>query len=645
MFEITRHPVPDAVRQRAHLDNDDYLRLYQQSVEQPETFWAEQAKAFLDWSKPWDSVQQGDLLSGSGSWFKGGQLNVSYNCIDRHLEKRGEQIALIWEGDNPAESANITYNKLHHNVSRLANVLKSRGVKKGDRVCIYMPMIPEATYAMLACTRIGAVHSVVFGGFSPDALRDRILDADCRTVITADEGVRGGKYVALKANVDKALQSCPAVSTVVVVERTQGEIDWVEGRDIWYHEALREASADCPPEPMDAEDPLFILYTSGSTGKPKGVLHSTGGYLLMAAMTHKYVFDYHEGDIYWCTADVGWVTGHSYIVYGPLANGATSLIFEGVPNYPDASRFWQVIDKHQVNIFYTAPTALRALMREGSGPVECTERTSLRLLGSVGEPINPEAWEWYYNVVGGRRCPIVDTWWQTETGAILITPLPGATDLKPGSATRPFFGVQPVLLDEQGKEIEGPGSGVLAIKDSWPSQIRSVYGDHQRMIDTYLKPYPGYYFSGDGARRDEDGYYWITGRVDDVINVSGHRIGTAEVESALVLHDAVAEAAVVGYPHDLKGQGIYAFVTPMNGVEINDALKKELLALVGKEIGSFAKPELIQWAPGLPKTRSGKIMRRILRKIACNELENMGDTSTLADPTVVNGLIEQRLNR
>src|SRR3990167_156694 len=645
MFEITRHPVPDAVRQRAHLDNDDYLRLYQQSIEQPEIFWAEQAKAFLDWSKPWTSVQQGDLLSGSGSWFKGGQLNVSYNCIDRHLEKRGEQIALIWEGDNPSESAHITYKKLHHNVSRLANVLKSRGVKKGDRVCIYMPMIPEATYAMLACTRIGAVHSVVFGGFSPDALRDRILDSDCHTVITADEGVRGGKYVALKANVDKALQSCPAVSTVVVVERTQGEIDWVEGRDIWYHKALHEASSDCPAEPMDAEDPLFILYTSGSTGKPKGVLHSTGGYLLMAAMTHKYVFDYHEGDIYWCTADVGWVTGHSYIVYGPLANGATSLIFEGVPNYPTPSRFWQVIDKHQVNIFYTAPTALRALMREGSGPVECTERTSLRLLGSVGEPINPEAWEWYYNVVGERRCPIVDTWWQTETGAILITPLPGATDLKPGSATRPFFGVQPVLLDEQGKEIDGPGSGVLAIKDSWPSQIRSVYGDHQRMIDTYLKPYPGYYFSGDGARRDEDGYYWITGRVDDVINVSGHRIGTAEVKSALVLHDAVAEAAVVGYPHDLKGQGIYAFVTPMNGVEINDALKKELLALVGKEIGSFAKPELIQWAPGLPKTRSGKIMRRILRKIACNELENMGDTSTLADPTVVDGLIEQRLNR
>jgi acetyl-CoA synthetase len=645
MFEITRHPVTAAMRQRAHINDDDYQRLYRQSVEQPDIFWAEQAKSFLDWFKPWDSIQQGDLLSGQGSWFKGGQLNVSYNCIDRHLATRGEQIALIWEGDNPSESANITYNKLHSHVCRLANVLKSRGVKKGDRVCIYMPMIPEATYAMLACTRIGAVHSVVFGGFSPDALRDRILDADCRTVITADEGVRGGKYVALKANVDKALQSCPAVSSVVVVERTQGEIDWVEGRDIWYHKALHEASSDCPAEPMDAEDPLFILYTSGSTGKPKGVLHSTGGYLLMAAMTHKYVFDYHEGDIYWCTADVGWVTGHSYIVYGPLANGATSLVFEGVPNYPDASRFWQVIDKHQVNIFYTAPTALRALMREGEAPVKATSRASLRLLGSVGEPINPEAWEWYFNVVGERRCPIVDTWLQTETGAILITPLPGATDLKPGSATRPFFGVQPVLLDEQGKEIDGPGSGVLAIKDSWPSQIRSVYGDHQRMIDTYLKPYPGYYFSGDGARRDEDGYYWITGRVDDVINVSGHRIGTAEVESALVLHDAVAEAAVVGYPHDLKGQGIYAFVTPMNGVEVSEELKKELLALVGKEIGGFARPELIQWAPGLPKTRSGKIMRRILRKIACNELENMGDTSTLADPSVVDSLIEQRLNQ
>ncbi|WP_277373944.1 acetate--CoA ligase [Pseudomonas sp. AA-38] len=645
MFEITRHPVPDAVRQRAHLDNDAYLRLYQQSVEQPEIFWAEQAKAFLDWFKPWDQVHSSDLKQGHAEWFKGGQLNVAYNCIDRHLEKRGEQVAIIWEGDNPAESAHITYNKLHHNVSRLANVLKDRGVKKGDRVCIYMPMVPEAAYAMLACARIGAVHSVVFGGFSPDALRDRILDADCRTVITADEGVRGGKYIPLKNNVDKALQSCPDVSTVVVVERTQGDVAWVEGRDIWYHEALHGASSDCPAEPMDAEDPLFILYTSGSTGKPKGVLHTTGGYLLGAAMTHKYVFDYHEGDIYWCTADVGWVTGHSYIVYGPLANAATTLMFEGVPNYPDASRFWQVIDKHQVNTFYTAPTALRALMREGEGPVKSTSRSSLRLLGTVGEPINPEAWEWYFHVVGETRCPIVDTWWQTETGSILITPLPGATDLKPGSATRPFFGVQPVLLDEQGKEIDGPGSGVLAIKASWPSQIRSVYGDHQRMIDTYFKPYPGYYFTGDGARRDEDGYYWITGRVDDVINVSGHRIGTAEVESALVLHDAVAEAAVVGYPHDVKGQGIYAYVTLMNGQEPSEELKKDLLTLVGKEIGSFAKPELIQWAPGLPKTRSGKIMRRILRKIACNELENMGDTSTLADPSVVDSLIEQRLNR
>nr|WP_100547609.1 MULTISPECIES: acetate--CoA ligase [unclassified Pseudomonas] len=645
MFEITRHPVADAVRQRAHLDNDAYLRLYQQSVEQPDTFWAEQAKAFLTWFKPWDQVHSSDLKQGRAEWFKGGQLNVAYNCIDRHLQQRGEQVAIIWEGDNPAESAHITYNKLHHNVSRLANVLKRRGVKKGDRVCIYMPMVPEAAYAMLACARIGAVHSVVFGGFSPDALRDRILDADCRTVITADEGVRGGKYIPLKNNVDKALQSCPNVSTVVVVERTQGDVAWVEGRDLWYHQALKEVDADCPAEPMDAEDPLFILYTSGSTGKPKGVLHTTGGYLLGAAMTHKYVFDYHEGDVYWCTADVGWVTGHSYIVYGPLANAATTLMFEGVPNYPDASRFWQVIDKHQVNTFYTAPTALRALMREGEAPVKATSRSSLRLLGTVGEPINPEAWEWYFHVVGDTRCPIVDTWWQTETGSILITPLPGATDLKPGSATRPFFGVQPVLLDEQGKEIIGAGAGVLAIKASWPSQIRSVYGDHQRMIDTYFKPYPGYYFTGDGARRDEDGYYWITGRVDDVINVSGHRIGTAEVESALVLHDAVAEAAVVGYPHDVKGQGIYAYVTLMNGQEPSDELKKDLLALVGKEIGSFAKPELIQWAPGLPKTRSGKIMRRILRKIACNELENMGDTSTLADPSVVDSLIDQRLNR
>ncbi|MDT4806241.1 Acetyl-coenzyme A synthetase [compost metagenome] len=645
MYEISLHPVPEAVRKHALIDNDAYLRLYQQSVEQPELFWSEQATSFLSWFQPWEQLHRSDLKKGEAEWFKGGKLNVAYNCIDRHLEQRGEQVAIIWEGDNPSESAQITYRKLYSHVTRLANVLKSRGVKKGDRVCIYMPMIPEAAYAMLACARIGAVHSVVFGGFSPDALRDRILDADCRTVITADEGVRGGKYVPLKQNVDKALNDCPNVSTVVVVQRTQGKIDWLEGRDLWYHEALHGVSEDCPPEWMDAEDPLFILYTSGSTGKPKGVLHTTGGYLLGSAMTHKYVFDYHDGDIFWCTADVGWVTGHSYIVYGPLANGATTLMFEGVPNYPDSSRFWQVIDKHQVNVFYTAPTALRALMREGEAPVRKTSRASLRLLGSVGEPINPEAWEWYYNVVGERRCPIVDTWWQTETGCILISPLPGATALKPGSATRPFFGVQPALLDEKGEEIDGPGAGVLAIKASWPSQIRSVYGDHQRMVDTYFKPYPGYYFTGDGARRDEDGYYWITGRVDDVINVSGHRIGTAEVESALVLHDAVAEAAVVGYPHDLKGQGIYAFVTPMKGLEPSEELKKELLALVSKEIGSFAKPELIQWAPGLPKTRSGKIMRRILRKIACNELENLGDTSTLADPSVVQNLIDKRLNQ
>ena len=645
MFDISVFPKADAVRKAAQLSPADYQRMYQQSVEHPDTFWAEQATTFLDWSRPWQQVQHADLNTGEASWFKGGELNVSYNCIDRHLKERGDQIALIWEGDNPGESAEITYKKLHHNVARLANVLKSRGVKKGDRVCIYMPMIPEAAYAMLACTRIGAVHSVVFGGFSPDALRDRILDADCRTVITADEGVRGGKYVALKKNVDKALQSCPNVSTVLVVERSQGDVEWIEGRDIWYHDAVRGMSADCPPEPMDAEDPLFILYTSGSTGKPKGVLHTTGGYLLQAAMTFKHVFDYQDQEIFWCTADVGWVTGHSYIVYGPLANGATTLIFEGVPNYPDASRFWQVIDKHQVNIFYTAPTALRALMREGSGPLQSTSRESLRVLGSVGEPINPEAWEWYFHQVGKERCPIVDTWWQTETGGIMLSPLISASHLKPGCATRPLFGVQPVLLDEQGKEIIGAGSGVLAIKASWPGQIRSIYGDQQRMVETYFKPYPGYYFTGDGARRDEDGDYWITGRVDDVLNVSGHRIGTAEVESALVLHDSIAEAAVVGYPHDVKGMGIYAFVTPMKGVETNDALKKELLAHVAQEIGSFAKPELIQWAPALPKTRSGKIMRRILRKIACNELDSLGDTSTLADPSVVEGLIDKRLNR
>ena len=645
MFDISTFPIADAVRRAAQLSQEDYHRLYRQSIEQPDTFWAEQAKSFLDWMTPWHTVQHSDINTGAAQWFAGGQLNVSYNCIDRHLAQRADQPAFIWEGDDPTKASNITYRQLHQNVCRLANVLKSRGVKKGDRVCIYMPMIPEAAYAMLACTRIGAVHSVVFGGFSPDALRDRILDADCRTVITADEGVRGGKPVALKQNVDKALASCPNVSTVLVVQRTGADVNWSEGRDLKYQQAVDAASDDCPPEPMDAEDPLFILYTSGSTGKPKGVLHTTGGYLLQAAMTFKYVLDYRDGEVFWCTADVGWVTGHSYIVYGPLANGATSLMFEGVPSYPDSSRFWQVIDKHQVNIFYTAPTALRALMREGHGPLESTSRASLRLLGSVGEPINPEAWDWYFNAVGEQRCPIVDTWWQTETGGIMLSPLVSAQRIKPGCATQPMFGVQPVLLDEQGKVITGAGSGVLAIKSSWPGQIRSVYGDPQRMIDTYFKPYPGYYFTGDGARRDEDGDYWITGRIDDVINVSGHRIGTAEVESALVLHDQVAEAAVVGYPHDVKGQGIYAFVTPMNGVEPSDALKQHLLELVSKEIGSFAKPELIQWAPALPKTRSGKIMRRILRKIACNELDSLGDTSTLADPSVVDGLIDKRLNR
>ncbi|WP_339543222.1 acetate--CoA ligase [Pseudomonas sp. JAI120] len=645
MFDISTFPSADAVRRAAQLSQEDYQRLYRQSVEQPDAFWAEQAKGFLDWITPWHTVQQSDIKTGTAQWFAGGQLNVSYNCIDRHLAQRADQPAFIWEGDDPAKSSKITYRQLHQHVCRLANVLKSRGVKKGDRVCIYMPMIPEAAYAMLACTRIGAVHSVVFGGFSPDALRDRILDADCRTVITADEGVRGGKPVALKQNVDKALASCPNVSSVLVVQRTGAQVNWSEGRDLKYQQALDAASEDCPPEPMDAEDPLFILYTSGSTGKPKGVLHTTGGYLLQAAMTFKYVLDYRDGEVFWCTADVGWVTGHSYIVYGPLANGATSLMFEGVPSYPDSSRFWQVIDKHQVNIFYTAPTALRALMREGHGPLETTSRASLRLLGSVGEPINPEAWDWYFNAVGEQRCPIVDTWWQTETGGIMLSPLVSAQRIKPGCATQPMFGVQPVLLDEQGKVISGAGSGVLAIKASWPGQIRSVYGDPQRMVDTYFKPYPGYYFTGDGARRDEDGDYWITGRIDDVINVSGHRIGTAEVESALVLHDQVAEAAVVGYPHDVKGQGIYAFVTPMNGVEPSDALKKHLLELVSKEIGSFAKPELVQWAPALPKTRSGKIMRRILRKIACNELDSLGDTSTLADPSVVDGLIDKRLNR
>lgn len=645
MSEVHLYPVPDHFKAGAVIDHERYRAMYAESINSPDTFWAEQAKQFLTWQQPWSQVTKSDLRKGEVAWFIDGKLNVSVNCIDRHLPQRASQTAIIWEGDDPAEDQLITYAELHTQVCRLANALRARGVKKGDRVCIYMPMIPEASYAMLACARIGAVHSVVFGGFSPEALKDRILDADCKMVITADEGLRGGKRVPLKKNTDIALASCPDVHTCLVVRRTAGEIQWHDKRDIWYHDLVGQQSDVCEPEVVDAEDPLFILYTSGSTGKPKGVLHTTGGYLLQAAMTHKYVFDYHDGDVYWCTADVGWVTGHSYIVYGPLTNGATTLMFEGVPTYPDASRFWQVIDKHQVNTFYTAPTAIRALMGAGDEWVTKTSRTSLKLLGSVGEPINPEAWEWYYRVVGDSRCPIVDTWWQTETGAHMLTPLPGAIDLKPGSATVPFFGVQPVLLDTEGREIEGVGEGNLAIKAAWPSQIRTVYGDHQRCIDTYYSTYPGYYFTGDGARRDADGYYWITGRVDDVLNVSGHRMGTAEVESALVLHDAVAEAAVVGYPHDVKGQGIYAYVTLMSGVEPSDELRKELIALCVKEIGAIAKPDVIQWAPGLPKTRSGKIMRRILRKIAANELDTLGDTSTLADPAVVDELIQNRANK
>lgn len=583
-----------------------------------------------------------DYYKGDIRWFEGAKVNAAYNCVDRHLETRGDQIAIIWEGDDPSEDRKISYHELHEEVCRFSNVLKGRGVTKGDRVSIYMPMIPEAAVAMLACARIGAVHSVVFGGFSPEALRDRILDSDCQVVITADEGPRGGKPVPLKANVEKALEGCANVHTTVVVRRTGNDVPSGGDRDVWYQEAIASASTECPAEPMEAEDPLFILYTSGSTGKPKGVLHTTGGYQLYAAMTHHYVFDYHPGDIYWCTADVGWITGHSYILYGPLANGATTLMFEGVPTYPDASRFWQVVDKHKVNIFYTAPTAIRALMSQGDGPVSSTSRESLRLLGTVGEPINPEAWEWYFKTVGDQRCPIVDTWWQTETGGIMITPLPGATDLKPGSATRPFFGVEPALLDADGNELEGPNSGNLVLTRSWPGQMRTVYGDHERFIQTYFSTYPGFYMTGDGARRDEDGYWWITGRVDDVINVSGHRMGTAEVESALVLHAQVAEAAVVGYPHEIKGQGIYAYVTLMAGIEPSDGLRSELIALVRSEIGPIASPDLIQWAPGLPKTRSGKIMRRILRKIAANELDNLGDISTLAEPAVVEQLIENR---
>jgi acetyl-CoA synthetase len=639
------YPVPSQTADNALLNREQYERMYQRSIDDPEAFWSEQAKQFLTWFEPFDRVSDNDLSEGRIRWFEGGKLNVSYNCLDRHLDSHGDRNAIIWEGDEPGDTRHITYRALHEEVCRLANVLKSRGVSKGDRVSIYMPMIPEAVAAMLACTRIGAVHSIVFGGFSPHALRDRIEDSNCQTVITADEGVRSGKPVPLKENVEKAIAGLNSVHSVITVKRTGNAVTWNADRDVWYHEAIAAASRECEAEPMDAEDPLFILYTSGSTGQPKGVLHTTGGYLLQASMTFKYVFDYHDGEIYWCTADVGWVTGHSYIVYGPLSNAATSLVFEGVPTYPNADRFWQVIDDHQVNIFYTAPTAIRALMGQGEELVKKHSRQSLRILGTVGEPINPEAWEWYYRVVGDERCRIVDTWWQTETGAILITALPGAIDLKPGSATLPFFGVEPQLVDNDGNVLEGATEGNLCLARAWPSMMRTIYGDHERFKNTYLTTYPGKYFTGDGARRDEDGYYWITGRVDDVLNVSGHRMGTAEIESALVLHESVAEAAVVGYPHDVKGQGIYCYVTLIKGVEPNDALHKTLTDLVRKEIGPIAKPDIIQWAPGLPKTRSGKIMRRILRKVATNEIDSLGDTSTLADPSVVDDLINERANR
>jgi acetyl-CoA synthetase len=633
--------VPDEWQRRALIDRAKYDAMYARSVNDADGFWGAEAKR-IDWIKPFTKVKNvsWDPDNLSIKWFEDGMLNVSANCIDRHLAKRGKQTAIIWEGDDPAQSRHISYEELHREVCRFANVLKRHGVKKGDRVTIYLPMIPEAAYAMLACARIGAIHSVIFAGFSPDSIAGRIQDCASTIVLTADEGLRGGKPIPLKKNTDEALTKCPDVKNVIVVKRTGGAVDMKAGRDVWYHEAAAKVAADCPPLAMGAEDPLFILYTSGSTGKPKGVLHTSGGYLMYAAFTHQYVFDYHEGDIYWCTADVGWVTGHSYIVYGPLANGATTLMFEGVPNYPSTSRFWEVIDKHNVNIFYTAPTALRALMREGDGPVKKTSRKSLKLLGSVGEPINPEAWLWYHRVVGDGRCPIVDTWWQTETGGILISPLPGATDLKPGSATKPLFGIVPQVVDVEGKVLEGAVSGNLVLTESWPGQMRTVYGDHQRFVDTYFKTYRGKYFTGDGCRRDADGYWWITGRVDDVINVSGHRLGTAEVESALVGHHHVAEAAVVGYPHDIKGQGIYAYVTLKLGVEASDALNGELRQWVSKEISPIAKPDVIQFAPGLPKTRSGKIMRRILRKIAEGDISNLGDTTTLADPSVVDDLVK-----
>jgi acetyl-CoA synthetase len=646
MSEVHVYPVPEAFAAKSLCNAKQYEDMYKRSIEDPEGFWGEHGKR-ITWFKPYTKVKNVSFKKPNVSikWYEDGTLNASYNCIDRHLEKRGDQIAIIWEGDDPSVDKKITYKQLHEEVCRLANAMKARGVKKGDRVCIYMPMVPEAAYAMLACARIGAIHSVVFGGFSPDALAQRIDDSKCAAVITADEGLRGSRKVPLKANTDKALKSCDSVHSVFVVKRTGGQIDWNDKVDVWYHEATKAADPNCEPEEMSAEDPLFILYTSGSTGKPKGVQHTTGGYMVYTSMTHQYVFDYRDGDVYWCTADVGWVTGHSYIVYGPLANGATTVMFEGIPNYPDASRFWQVCDKHKVNIFYTAPTAIRALMGAGDDFVKKTSRKTVRLLGSVGEPINPEAWNWYHHVVGEERCPIVDTWWQTETGGILITPLPGATPLKPGSATRPFFGITPLLVDAEGKEIQGAADGNLCISTSWPGQMRTVYGDHERFIETYFSAYPGLYFTGDGCRRDADGYYWITGRVDDVINVSGHRMGTAEVESALVAHEAVAEAAVVGAPHNVKGQGIYAYVTLTAGHEPSDALKKELVNWVRKEIGPIASPDWLQWSPGLPKTRSGKIMRRILRKIAENDYSNLGDTSTLAEPAVVSDLIENRQNR
>jgi len=645
MSEQQVFPVSPEAAKRALIDDKKYQEMYARSVRDNAGFWGEVGKR-VDWIRPYSEVKDVDFTGDVRiRWYHDGTLNVSANCLDRHLATRGNQTAIIWEGDDPTESKHITYAEVHEQVCRMANVLKALGARRGDRITIYMPMIPETAFAMLACARIGAIHSVVFGGFSPDSLAGRIQDCDSNIVITADEGLRGGKKVPLKTNVDAALKICPSIKKCLVVRRTGDKVDWVQGRDHWWHEEAPKVSAYCTPAEMNAEDPLFILYTSGSTGKPKGVLHTTGGYLVYAAMTHQYVFDYHEGEIYWCTADVGWVTGHSYIVYGPLANGAISLMFEGVPNYPDASRFWQVCDKHKVNIFYTAPTAIRALMREGEAPVEKCELDSLRLLGTVGEPINPEAWLWYHRVVGKHRCPIVDTWWQTETGGILISPLPGATALKPGSATKPLFGIIPEIVDGDGKVLEGPCQGNLCIADSWPGQTRTVYGDHKRFAETYFRTYPGKYFTGDGCRRDEDGYYWITGRVDDVLNVSGHRMGTAEVESALVAHAKVAEAAVVGYPHDIKGQGIYAYVTLKLGVEPDEDLRKELVQWVRKEIGPIAQPDLLQWAPGLPKTRSGKIMRRILRKIAENDYSNLGDTSTLADPTVVQSLVDNRMNR